>query len=60
MADNVLYKGMVASDELVKRRKTIVKRMREFLRYINNLEGYESCIIPIGDGISLTYREESD
>ncbi len=61
MADNVLYKGMVASDELVVRRKrTIVKRMREYLKYINNLEGYESCIIPIGDGVSLTYREEID
>jgi len=58
MADNVLYKGMVATDELVVRRKrTIVKRMRQYLEHIHNLDGYKSCVIPIGDGISLTYKE---
>jgi predicted O-methyltransferase YrrM len=58
-SDNVLFKGMVASDKLVvRRKKTIVKRLREYLRYINYLEGYISCVIPIGDGVALTYREE--
>ena len=61
MADNVLYKGMVASDELiVRRKKTIVKRMRKYLEYIHNIDGYKSCVIPIGDGISLTYKEVKD
>lgn len=59
MSDNVLFKGMVASDDLViRRKKTIVKRLRKYLKYINNLEGYESCIIPIGDGVALTYKKE--
>jgi len=59
VSDNVLFKGMVASDELlIKRKKTIVKRLREYLKYINEMEGYISSIIPIGDGIALTYREE--
>ncbi|MCF6465652.1 O-methyltransferase [Clostridium sp. Cult2] len=59
VSDNVLFKGMVASDKLViRRKKTIVKRLREYLNFINHLEGYESCIIPIGDGVALTYREE--
>lgn len=59
VSDNVLYKGMIATDKLVVRRKrTIVKRLREFLTYINNLEGFVSCVIPIGDGVSITYREE--
>jgi predicted O-methyltransferase YrrM len=59
MSDNVLFKGMVATDKLViRRKKTIVKRLRQYLKYINNLEGYESCIIPIGDGVALTFREE--
>ena len=61
MADNVLYKGMVASDKLiVRRKKTIVKRMRKYLEYIHNIDGYKSCVIPIGDGISLTYKEVKD
>lgn len=59
VSDNVLFKGMVASDKLVIRRKrTIVKRLREYLKYINHLDGYVSCVIPIGDGIALTYKEE--
>ncbi|HZJ99241.1 MAG TPA: O-methyltransferase [Tissierellaceae bacterium] len=59
IADNVLFRGMVASDELINRRKiTIVKRLREFLKYINEVEGFESAIIPIGDGVALIYKED--
>ena len=59
VSDNVLFKGMVASDDLViRRKKTIVKRLRAYLKHINYLEGYTSCVIPIGDGVALTYREE--
>lgn len=59
MSDNVLFKGMVASDDLViRRKKTIVKRLRSFLQHINNLDGYISCVIPIGDGVALTYKED--
>ncbi len=60
VSDNVLFKGMVASDELViRRKKTIVKRMREYLDYICNNENLESSIIPIGDGVALTYKKEA-
>ncbi|WP_229768440.1 O-methyltransferase [Tissierella pigra] len=59
VSDNVLYKGMVATDTLVvRRKKTIVKRLRAFLQYINQIEGYTSSTIPIGDGVAITYREE--
>lgn len=59
VSDNVLFKGMVATDALViRRKKTIVKRLRAFLEYINNLEGYTSCVMPLGDGVALTYRED--
>lgn len=59
VSDNVLFKGMVAHDELVvKRKKTIVNRLRTFLKYINELDGYTSCVIPIGDGVALTYKED--
>lgn len=61
LSDNVLYKGMVASDELVvKRKKTIVKRMRNYLEYISNLDGYITSVLPLGDGVSITYKEEGD
>lgn len=58
ICDNVLFRGMVATDDLViRRKKTIVKRLREFLEHINEIEGYSSCIIPIGDGLALIYKE---
>mgnify|MGYP000846734448 CR=1 FL=1 len=59
VSDNVLFRGMVASDKLVvRRKKTIVKRLRNYLKHINEIDGYTSAIIPIGDGIALSYREE--
>lgn len=59
ISDNVLFKGMVANDELViRRKKTIVRRMREYLKYICNTRNLETSIIPIGDGIALTIKKD--
>ncbi|KPU28375.1 methyltransferase [Caloranaerobacter sp. TR13] len=59
ISDNVLFKGMVANDELViRRKKTIVRRMREYLKYICNTPILETSIIPIGDGIALTIKKD--
>ena len=59
ISDNVLFKGMVATDELViRRKKTIVKRLREYLEYINNLEGFTTAVLSISDGVALTYNKE--
>ena len=57
IADNVLFRGMVASDDLVKRRKiTIVKRMRTYLDIVSNDKNLITTVIPMGDGIDLTKR----
>jgi len=57
ISDNILYKGMVANDDLVvRRKKTIVKRMRTYLDYICNNEQLDTCIIPIGDGVAVSYK----
>lgn len=57
VADNVLFRGMVASDELVKRRKiTIVKRMRTYLQMVNSDKNLITSVIPMGDGIAVTKR----
>lgn len=57
IADNVLFRGMVASDELVKRRKiTIVKRMRKYLELVSQDKELVTSVIPIGDGIAVTKR----
>jgi len=58
ISDNVLYKGMIASDELVvKRKRTIVTRMRNFLETLCEDESFETSIIPIGDGVALSYKK---
>lgn len=57
ISDNILFKGMVANDELVIRRKrTIVNRMRDYLSYICNHPQLDTSIIPIGDGVAISFR----
>ncbi|HEX2944813.1 MAG TPA: O-methyltransferase [Clostridia bacterium] len=57
VSDNVLFKGMVASDELVvKRKKTIVNRMRTYLEILCSAPALETSILPVGDGVALTYK----
>lgn len=58
IADNVLFRGMVASNELVKRRKiTIVKRMRTYLDMVSSDDTLTTTVIPMGDGIAVTRRK---
>lgn len=57
ISDNVLYKGMTATNDLViKRKKTIVKNMRNYLDDLTAREGYDSVIIPIGDGVAISTK----
>ncbi len=57
VSDNVLYKGMIATDELVLRRKiTIVKRLRQYLSMLSSHEELETTVLPIGDGVALSYK----
>ena len=61
ICDNVLFKGMIANQELVERRKiTIVKRLRKFLKDIEENQDYMSSIVPIGDGVLLIGRKEDE
>lgn len=59
VADNVLFRGMVASKELVLRRKiTIVKRMKTYLQMVNSDKNLITSVIPMGDGIAVTTRRK--
>ena len=59
VTDNTLYGGMVANDELIEHRKrTIVKRLREYLNKISNDEELETVVVPIGDGVAISYKKE--
>ena len=56
ICDNVLMKGMTVSDECDPGRKykTSIRKMREFIEYITNLNYAETCVLPVGDGVSLS------
>lgn len=55
ISDNVLYQGMIATDELVvRRKKTLVRNMRNYLEYISNDERYITTVLPLGDGLAVT------
>ena len=58
IADNVLFRGMVASKELATHRKiTIIKRMKSYLELVSNDDDLITSVIPMGDGISVTVRK---
>ncbi|MGL4740708.1 MAG: O-methyltransferase [Sarcina sp.] len=60
ISDNVLFRGMVATDDLVKRRQiTIVRRMRSYLDILSKSNDFITTIIPMGDGIAITKRRNS-
>lgn len=57
IADNVLFRGMVASKELLEKRKiTIVKRMKSYLEMISSNDELITSVIPMGDGIAITTK----
>ncbi|WP_099203224.1 O-methyltransferase [Miniphocaeibacter massiliensis] len=60
ISDNILFKGMVATEEYKKNRHrkiTIVKRLDQYIELLMNDEKLCTSIIPIDDGMSITYRK---
>lgn len=58
VSDNILYQGMIADEDLVIRRKrTIVKRMRDYISFICECEDLDTSLIPMGDGVALSYKK---
>ena len=57
ISDNVLYKGMTATDELLQHRKiTIVRRLRKYLEMLSETEELETSVLPVGDGVAISYK----
>lgn len=58
IADNVLYKGMTADEEHVIRRKiTIVKRLRHFIAAQMQRKELECVLLPLGDGVTVAVKK---
>ena len=58
ISDNVLQDGdVVLSRFAVQRRnRTIHSRMREYLYELKHMEEFETAVIPIGDGVTISTR----
>ena len=54
--DNLMFRGLVATDkeEIPKRYKTIVKRLKEFIEKLN--EEYNFVLLPFGDGVGIVKK----
>ena len=61
ISDNVIYKGMTADDNHVIRRKiTIVSRLREFIDSLCDHPQLKTSILPLGDGVTISVKTVSD
>ena len=54
--DNLMFRGLIAADkeEISKRYKTIVKRLKEFIEKLN--EEYNFVLLPFGDGVGIVKK----
>lgn len=57
ISDNVLYKGMIADDNHVIRRKiTIVKRLRKYIDALMSNKYLKTSLLPVGDGVTISVK----
>ena len=56
VSDNILYRAMTAADEYLdtRRNKTIVGRMRSYLKHITELPDIQTTVLPVGDGVAVS------
>lgn len=56
VCDNTLMNGRTVSDKYDRLRKhrTNIAQMRDFLNYISGLQHVDTAILPVGDGISIS------
>lgn len=54
--DNIVFRGLVAKskEEVPKRYKTIVRRLNEFIKKLN--DEYNFVLLPFGDGVGIVKK----
>ncbi len=60
VSDNVLQEGELVESRFAidRRNRTTHGKMREFLYQIKNMDELDTTIIPLGDGVAVSYRKE--
>lgn len=62
VSDNIFHKGMVCEKDkskVIRRQRTIYNRMNDYLSFLKEENNrFYTCLIPIGDGMAITYKNE--
>ncbi|RKQ37867.1 O-methyltransferase [Oceanobacillus halophilus] len=58
LTDNVLFRGYVMTDsqEIPKRYRKMVEKIKLYNQFLMNHPAFTTSIIPIGDGVALSYK----
>lgn len=57
VSDNILFKGLVVnSNSESKRLNNLAGKIRHYNKWLTELEGFNTSIVPIGDGIAISVR----
>jgi predicted O-methyltransferase YrrM len=57
-SDNVLFKGMVAEEEVENKRiRQMVKKLKRYNEWLMSHPEYQTVIIPVGDGIAVSRKK---
>lgn len=57
ITDNVLFKGLVAEEEIdSKRTRNLVRKIADFNRWLMNHPDYDTVILPVGDGVAISKK----
>jgi predicted O-methyltransferase YrrM len=58
LSDNVLYGGLVAKHGSIEHKhRTIANRLREYIEELFAMDNFITSVVPIGDGIAISYRK---
>lgn len=62
ISDNIFHKSMVCEKDIAdveRRQRTIYRRMNEYLDFLTKpSEKFSTSLIPIGDGLAITYKRK--
>lgn len=59
IADNILYKGYTLSDYNKHKQRTAVRGLRTYLKDLQESDEFETVLLEVGDGLTITKRKVS-
>ncbi|WCK53586.1 O-methyltransferase [Aneurinibacillus sp. Ricciae_BoGa-3] len=56
ICDNVLYQGMVAEEELPRKKRAMITKLQVFNRFLASHPSLDTTFVPVGDGLALCLK----